>query len=399
MRILLVHNYYGSTSPSGENTVFEAERDLLRSRGNEVEEFTRHSDEIRSLGKAGAVIGAVTTPWNPASASDIRRAVETFSPDVVHVHNTFPLISPAIFHAIPERTARVMTLHNYRLLCPAAIPMREGRLCTDCIQTRSVAPALRHGCYRGSRLATVPLALSVALHRRLGTWDEQVDAFIALSGFQRDIMVEGGLPAEKVHLKPNFVAGPSEVCRWKDRPGYVVFVGRLSEEKGLRTLLQAWRDWGAQATELRIVGNGPLRNELESFARELKVSFLGYLSAEQTRQQIARADLLVLPSEGVESFGMVVCEALAHGTPAVVSRLGPLPSLVMEGGCGMVFEAGNAPDLLSKIQAALADRVLLERMGGLARDVYERRYTQERGYDLLLDIYQLALARKEERLR
>lgn len=399
MKVLLVHNYYGSASPSGENIVFEAERDLLRSNGHEVESFTRHSDEIRSRGVAGVVIGAFATPWNPISARDIQRAVDAFSPDVVHVHNTFPLISPAIFHAIPTHTARVLTLHNYRLLCPAAIPMREGRLCTECIAKRSVEPALRYGCYRGSRIATAPLAVSVALHRRIGTWTQQVDAFIALSEFQRDLMVDGGLPAAKLHVKPNFVVGPAEVCPWTERPGYVVFVGRLSEEKGLRTLLRAWCDWGAQAPELRIIGEGPLRNELEGMAHGLRVSFFGQLQAEQAKQHIAHAHLLVLPSEGVESFGMVVCEALAHGTPAVVSRRGPLPSLVEDGGCGLVFEPGNAKDLLDVVQPAFADRALLERLGSAAREAYERRYTPERGHDLLLNVYQRALAQKDARLQ
>ena len=164
MRILLVHNFYGSAAPSGENQVFEAEKVLLQSRGHEVAEFTRHSDEIRGPGVWGSIKGAAATRWNPWAAQAIRRAVARFLPDVVHVHNTFPLISPSIFHALAGMgVARVLTLHNYRLFCPAAIPMRAGQVCTDCLDRRSVLPALQHGCYRNSRLATVPLAFMTGI--------------------------------------------------------------------------------------------------------------------------------------------------------------------------------------------------------------------------------------------
>ena len=159
MKVLLVHNFYGSAAPSGENQVFEAEKALLQSRGHEGAEFARHSDEIRGQGVWGTVRGAAATPWNLRSAQAIRQAVARFLPDVVHVHNTFPLISPSIFHALAGKgVARVLTLHNYRLFCPAAIPMRAGKVCTDCLDQRSVLPAFQHGCYRDSRLATLPLA-------------------------------------------------------------------------------------------------------------------------------------------------------------------------------------------------------------------------------------------------
>jgi glycosyltransferase involved in cell wall biosynthesis len=181
-------------------------------------------------------------PW---SARAIRQAVARFLPDVVHVHNTFPLISPSIFHALAGTgVARVLTLHNYRLFCPAAIPMRAGQVCTDCLDRRSVLPALQHGCYRNSRLATVPLALNVALHRAAGTWAHQVDAFIALTEFQRQRVVDAGLPASRVFVKPNFYPGNPAVVPWGQRQPYVVFAGRLTAEKGVATLIRAWQLWG-----------------------------------------------------------------------------------------------------------------------------------------------------------
>ena len=184
LKILLVHNFYSSAVPSGENQVFEAEKRLLLQYGHEVQEFIRRSDEIRGDRILGTLRGAVATPYNPFMAASIKKKVKDFKPDIVHVHNTFPLISPAIFHSIGHSAARVLTLHNYRLICPSAIPMRDGKICTDCFGSHWPLPSVQHGCYRNSRIATLPLAASVALHWALGTWKHQVDAFISLSEFQ-----------------------------------------------------------------------------------------------------------------------------------------------------------------------------------------------------------------------
>jgi len=392
MKVLLVHNFYGSEAPSGENVVFEAEKALLERRGHTVRAFTRHSDEIRGQGLHGAIKGAAAVPWNPFAAAALRKVVDDFQPDVVHAHNTFPLISPAVFHAIGPRAARVLTLHNYRLLCPAAIPMRDGKVCTDCIQRRSVLPALQHGCYRGSRLATVPLAMNVALHRRIGTWQHQVDAFVALSEFQKQVMTQGGLPPAKLHVKPNFYAGDPLVAPFQQRLDYVVFVGRLGQEKGVHTLIEAWRRWGENAPELRLVGDGPLREQLQKQAQGLRVRFMGQVPANEAQAQIANARLLVLPSECFEGFPMVVREAFAFGTPVAVSRLGPLPSIVDHGVNGVVFEPANAASLLSAVQSALVDSAALAAMAFGARQAFDVLYNEQANYQMLMDIYQQAIA-------
>lgn len=394
MKVLLAHNFYGSAAPSGENQVVDIERTLLESRGHEVMAFSRHSDQIRSQGIWGAIKGAAATPWNPWSAQAIRQAVASFRPDVVHVHNTFPLISPSIFHALAGTgVARVLTLHNYRLFCPAAIPMRAGRVCTDCLDTRSVLPALQHGCYRNSRLATVPLALNVALHRGLGTWTKQVDAFIALSDFQRQRMVAGGLPSERVFVKPNFYPGNPAVVQWAQRKPYVVFAGRLTAEKGVAALVRAWQLWGADAPELRVLGDGDLRAELTDLARGLPVRFMGQVSALAAQQQIAEAGLLVLPSECFEGFPMVVREAFAFGTPVAVSDIGPLPSIVQHGESGVVFEAGNPASLLREIRGAWTAPGVLPALGNGARAAFEAHYTEKSNYQTMIRIYQRAIER------
>lgn len=390
MRVLMVHNYYGSSAPSGENKVFESEVALLRSRGNDVLEFCRNSDEIRKQGVLGVARGAFSTPWNPFAARKLLKVIEVFVPDVVHAHNTFPLISPAIFRAVGARAGRVLTLHNYRLFCPAAIPMRAGEVCTDCLDTSSIVPALRHRCYRGSRLATMPLALNVALHRRVGTWEREVDAYVALTEFQRAVMVGAGLPLDRVHVKPNFYPGHPIVLPWESRGPYVVFAGRLGPEKGVETLLHAWRLWGAKAPELRLVGDGELRSKLKEMALGLPVRFLGQLSEEEAQAQIAQARLLVLPSECFEGFPMVIREAFAFGTPVAVSDLGPLPSIATQGVSGLVFKASSPEALFHCVQQAWEVPGYLEKLGFGARTEFELKYNEDANYQTLMGVYDKA---------
>lgn len=394
MRVLVVHNLYGSAAPSGENEVFRAERQLLVDHGHEVEAFVRDSDEIRNGGFAGTVKGALAVPWNPWSMRALRSHVDRFRPDVVHVHNTFPLISPSIFHGLEGRCARVLTLHNYRLFCAAAIPLRDGRPCTDCLDRRSPWPGLRHGCYRGSWLATLPLAAGIALHRVAGTWTSRVDAFIALTTFQQDIMVAAGLPAARVHVKPNFYPGHPVPIAWQQREPCAVFAGRLTPEKGVATLVEAWNRWGDAAPELRIIGDGPLRPQLEAaLVAGSRVRFLGQRPAAEARQEIAAARLLVLPSECFEGFPMVLREAFAFATPVAVSAIGPLPSLVDSGRAGLTFEPGRPDSLHTTVRAAWSDPVRLQTLGERARERFERLYTEDTNHQQLMVIYNAALTR------
>lgn len=396
MKILLVHNFYGASAPSGENQVVETERALLLGHGHEVEMFTRYSDEIRGQGLFGIIKGAAATPWNPWMAQSIRKLVERFQPDIVHIHNTFPLISPSIFHAIGRRSVRVLTLHNYRLFCPAAIPMRDGKVCTECLVRQTVWPGLRYGCYRNSRLATIPLALNIALHRWLKTWSKEVDGFITLSDFQRQQMINAGLPAERVYVKPNFYPGTPNVIPWQQRRPCVLFAGRLTPEKGVRTLVQAWLQWGEQAPELRIAGDGPLREELENLAAgqsTVPIRFLGQLRGEAAQSEIAHARLLVLPSEWFEGFPMVVREAFAFGTPAAVSDIGPLPSIVKDGVNGVVFPPGVVNSLVRIIRQLWDAPVTLKKLAIGARASFESLYTEEINYQILMDIYEKGMAR------
>ena len=395
MKILLAHNFYGSQAPSGENAVYEAERDLLRARGHEVLEFTRRSDEIRGRGAAGLLQGAFSTVWNPFSAEGLRRLIRRVRPDILHAHNTFPLISPSIYWAAHGlRVATVLTLHNYRTFCAAGIPLREGLPCTLCLDKKSVIPALRFGCYRGSRLATLPMASAIALHRSLGTWQHQIDAFIALTTFQRDKMVAAGLPAAKVHVKPHFYATPPVPLRWEERENKVVYLGRLGVEKGLNFLLDAWYLWGSEAPHLEIIGDGPdhslLKAKIIATGMQEKISLVGQVAFADAQRRLAKARLLILPSICYEGFPMVIREAFALGVPVAGSRLGSIPCIIEEKRTGVLFTPGDARDLLRATQEVWADSSALSRIAHAARFEFERKYSAAENFASLMAIYAAA---------
>jgi glycosyltransferase involved in cell wall biosynthesis len=401
MRIVLAHNFYGSEAPSGENLVFQAERDLLRARGHEVLEFTRHSDDLRRRGALGLLHGAVAAPFNVAALARLRRLLRRERPDVLHVHNTFPLLSPAIYHAargLPVAT--LLTLHNFRTFCASALLLREGRPCTLCLDRRSAWPGLRHGCYRGSRAATLPLAATIALHRALGTWTRQVDAFIALTAFQRELLVGAGLPAEAVHVKPNFHPSPPVPSPWAGRPARALFVGRLAPEKGVGLLLDAWAGWG-DAPELVVVGDGPERARLEARAAALglapRVRFTGQVPPAEVEAHLLASRLLIVPSIWFEGFPLVIREALAAGVPVAASRIGSLEDIVEPGATGLLFEPGDPADLTRQVSAAWADQAALGAMAARARAAFEANYTADACADALADIYRRARARREAR--
>lgn len=389
MKILLVHNHYGSDTPSGENRVFELERDLLAKNGHQVETFEYHSDSLRKKGAWGLIEGAALTPWNPFSAQKLKERIKCFQPSIVHAHNTFPIISPSVFSAA-KGTARVLTLHNYRLVCPAGIPMRNGVTCTECIDTTSVWPAIRYGCYRSSRSATLPLAINVALHRWRGTWIHELERFIALTDFQREILAGAGLPRDKIAVKPNFFPGMPSIVPYSERPNRIVVVGRISREKGVEDLVEAWRGWDS-APEVRIVGDGPMRSELERRASGTpKISFIGSVSSYEAEHEIAQARLLLVPSRCIEGFPMVLRESFAFGTPVGVTNLGALPSLV-KGADGIVFEAANPTDLRHKVEERWGDSARMVRMSAASSSLFQKYYSEKVNYEMLLQIYEQAL--------
>jgi len=385
----VVHNSY--QRPGGEDAAVSAEYQLLRARGHKVVSYRRSNDELKQMSKAEQLFLVKDIVYCSESKREVHELVAKEQPDVVHVHNTFIMISPSIYDACSELNVPVVqTLHNFRLLCPGWTLARDGQVCEECVD-HGLWRSVIHGCYRDSSLMTSAVALMLQVHRKRGTWRDQVDGYVALSHFARHKFIDGGLPAGKLHVKPNFVfPDPQE----REKPGgYALFVGRLSHEKGLPILLQAWAKLHSKVP-LLIVGDGPLRQSLESDAvnRNLTdVSFMGWLSPEETRLAIKNACFTILPSMCYEGFPMSIAESFACGTPVLCSALGGMQEIVESGRSGLHFAAGDADQLAGAVEWAWTHHSRLADMGREARRQYENKYTAERNYTRLMEIYQLAM--------
>jgi glycosyltransferase involved in cell wall biosynthesis len=381
IRVLVVHNAYQHRG--GEDTVVESEIALLRSHGHAVETWFRSNDDVAGMSSFSL---ARTTLWSSRTQHDLAEVVSRFRPDVIHVHNTFPLISPSLYWAAERAGVPVVqTLHNFRLMCLNALFLREGKVCEDCmghLPWRGVARA----CYRESRAASAALAGMLTLHRGLGTYRNKVARYIALNGFCRDKFIEGGLPAERVVVKPNFV--DFDVPESVPRSG-LLFVGRLSVEKGVATLAAAMARLPGAA--LRVAGDGPEAQLLDGVAG---VSRLGSLSGEVVRQEMSSAAALVVPSIWYENFPRTIVEAFACGLPVIASRIGALADIVRDGETGLLFESGNPRDLADKMAWAQANPEQMAEMGRKARMQYEAEFSAEVNYLRLMEIYAGVLAEK-----
>jgi len=382
MKILLVHNKY--QQPGGEDQVFAAEAALLEAHGHQVLLYGVHNDQVASM---NPVTLAGSTIWNRSSYRRLRSLVSRERPQLVHFHNTLPLISPAGYYAAKaEGVPVVQTLHNYRLLCPNALFFRDGHVCEDCQGKLVPWPGVFHACYRGSRPASAAVATMLTAHRGLRTWTEQVDVYIVTTEFAREKFVRGGLPAEKLIVKPNFLHPAPDPGEARD--AYALFVGRLSAEKGVDTLLAAWKRSGI-LMPLKIVGDGPLSNVVANALGALeRVEWLGRQPRERVLALMKGASVLVFPSTCYENFPVTILEAFATGLPVIASDLGGMSSLIDHGRTGLRFRPGDPEDLAAKVGWALAHPVELAGMRRGVRAEFEARYTAERNYRMLMEIYE-----------
>jgi glycosyltransferase involved in cell wall biosynthesis len=385
MKIIIAHNRY--TQPGGEDIVVEQERALLARAGHSVIRYERSNDEFDRASPLTKIRSASQTIWSSAIFSEFQKILVEERPDVVHVHNTWAAISPAIYWACRQALVPVVqTLHNFRLLCPAGTFYRNGQICTECLQ-QTLLRSVAHRCYHDSLSHTSVLAAMLTTHRALGTYRESVDRYIALTEFAREKYVAGGIPADRIVVKPNFLASDPHPSPC---PGEgAIFVGRLTEDKGCWTLLHAWQQLSPSVV-LQIVGEGALHSQLETYAsanRVRNVQFCGLLPREEVLARIKRSALLILPSEWYELFPMTLIEAFACGVPVLVSNSPGLRSIVPDGYVGRLFQTGSASDLAQKVGEMLLDRGSLSRMARNAREEFERKYTASRNYPLLMEIY------------
>lgn len=386
MRILIAHNAYQQRG--GEDVVVEAEAAMLQQAGHAVRLFSLSNERIVGMGRLAL---ARETVWSRESARALREAAVAHRAELIHVHNTFPLMSPSIYWAAARAGIPVVqTLHNFRLLCLNALFMREGQVCEDCLGKLPLQGVVR-GCYRDSRPASAVLGGMLALHRALGSYRNKVARFIALSEFCRDKYIEGGLPAERIVVKPNFTSvdlAPLDDGTAQNRPRHgFLFAGRLSAEKGLDGLLAAVSR--VPAAQLEVAGDGPAAAAL--VGRE-RVTALGALSRVALLGAMQRALAVVVPSVWQEPFGLVVIEAFACGTPVIASRIGSLPGMVEHGRNGLLFTPGDVGALAEQLAWAIAHPVQMAEMGRRAREDHARLYTPAANHTRLMQIYRDALA-------
>ncbi|MET9730175.1 glycosyltransferase [Streptomyces sp. NPDC006458] len=392
MHVLVVHNRYASAQPSGENKVVDQEVALLRGAGHRVGVFERRSDDIGARSLLGKAAIPLLVPWNPAVRAELAARLRAERPDVVHVHNVFPLLSPAVLAACADTgVPAVATLHNYTQVCPPGTLQRDGRPCAECVGSAPL-PAVRHGCYRGSRLATVPLAVSLSVNRR--RWWSGVERFLCISAAQRDVLVRSGMPAERLAVKHNFVPDPA--ARREGAGEHLLYLGRLAEAKGVRLLMAAWDEIAASGgvgVPLVIAGTGPLEAEVAAWAADRDdVRYVGLYDPAQCRQAIARSVAVVAPSTWLEAFGLVVVEAMAAGVPVVAAGHGAFVELVEDGVTGLLHRPGEPASLASRLRRITAGPARNREMGKAARRRYEQDFSPAVGLERLVEEYRTAIA-------
>jgi glycosyltransferase involved in cell wall biosynthesis len=393
MKIVIVHNSY--QQPGGEDVVFEQESKMLENAGHRVIAYRRSNWEVEAYPRLRRLELAGRAVWSPDTKQQFARLLDQEKPDLVHVHNTFVMVSPSIFSACREAEVPVVqTLHNYRLYCPAATFFRDGHVCEECVD-HSLLRGIAHGCFHDSVPGTATVALMLAVHRQRQTWTRDVDCYIALTEFARNRFVRAGLPAEKIFVKPNFVyPDPSTVA--KGESNYALFVGRLSPEKRVSTMLNAWKCLATPRVPLLILGGGPQLDQLRMDSESLgltTVSFRGHVSRDETLAAINGARFLVFPSEWFENFPVTIAESFACGIPVICSRIGAMKEIVEDGRTGLHFTTGDAADLAAKVEWAWNHPERMRSMGKEARREYETKYTAEKNYPMLMEIYQHAAGR------
>jgi glycosyltransferase involved in cell wall biosynthesis len=388
MRVLLLHNRYQLAG--GEDGVVKAEKSLLEVNGHQVDLLEVSNHEIKNAWDK--VTAAVSAIYSHSAKERVSQEIEKFHPDIVHVHNFFPLLSPSIYDACREHNVPIVqTLHNYRLACPKAMPFRDGKICEDCIGQPIPWSGVVHGCYRNSRVQSSVVAAMNTWHRLRGTWQEYVDAYIVFTQFQKNKMIQAGLPTEKFHIKPNFVFDPGFLELNIHRSNYLLFVGRLSEEKGVSVLIDAYINENLDIP-LKIVGDGPLLSEIQqkvenSNAKNV-IEFLGFQDKSTVLSLMRDAQFLIFPSIWYEGFPLTIAEAFACGLPVIAPKLGGMAEIVDNEVNGLHFAAGNSAELAAKIQWAITHRESMNLMGNHARLKYESQYTPNTNYQQLIEIYQ-----------
>jgi glycosyltransferase involved in cell wall biosynthesis len=384
MNILVVHNSY--QEPGGEDVVVDQEVAMLRDAGHRVVEYRRSNAELNELGVLEKVALGKRAIWSSDTKRDLKALIAREKPEIAHIHNTFLLVSPSVYYACAEADVPVVrTLQNYRLLCPAATFFREGIPCEKCLGKTPPLPSVAYACYRDSRAQTAVVAGILTVHRLMKTWQKQVDMYIAVTDFLREKHIEGGLPPEKITVKPNTVYSDPGLRQREE--GYAMFAGRLAVEKGVRTLIGVWPE--LTGIPIKVLGDGPLIDKVRTCARQQpSIEVLGWQPHEEVFRLLKAARFLVFPSEWYEGFPLTIAEAFASGVPVIASGIGSIKEIVEDGKTGLLFTPGDTGELRRKVEWAWTHEKEMGRMGREARKEYETKYSAEQNYKMLMEIYE-----------
>lgn len=378
-RILVVHNYY--QIPGGEDTVVANEKRMLEKHGHEVILYSRNNAELKKMSFLKKILLPFTTIFNIRTYKEIKKIIKDQKIEIVHVHNTLNLISPSVYYAaIAMNVPVVQTVHNFRLLCPGATFYRNGHICEDCVKY-GLKRAVKHSCYRKSKIQTLACVISTWFHRMTGIyWKIN---YICLTEFNKNKLLElKQIKPERVFVKPNFVESIGEFIPEEKRKNQFVFAGRLDKLKGIDILFEAWKIMGSEAPKLIVCGTGPMEEWCITFINNNKVNIelKGFVQNQETRKIIANSKALILPTQWYEGFPMSIVEAFSVGTPVICSDIGNVGSVVEEGITGCKFSARSIKELVAAVEKCigLCDSTYLK---------YKEHYTESKNYDVLYKIY------------
>lgn len=387
MKVLLVHNYYRSHKPSGENVVYEREKSLLQERSDlDLICYERSTDEVAKMSAIGKATFLKNLFFDPKVYQELRALLLEEKPDIVHVHNTFPLISSAVFKAAKDlKIPVVQTLHNYRIFCANGACVRNNKACDLCLETGNLWNGVKHACYVNSRVASVPMVNMIKKYQDENVWTEEIDHFIALSEFARSKFVQAGIPKNRITIKANFCEDNGLNQKANEEKSGFLFVGRFSEDKGPHIFLEAAQK---AKVEARLIGDGPMLEHLkEKYKNEEHIKFLGSKSHQDVFREMDNAIALVLPSLCFEGFPLTIAEAFSRSLPIIASDIGSISERIERGVTGAKFEPGNSDALAQILVDGAVNPLPFFDMGLNARKEYEQKFSPEATLPQLLSIY------------
>lgn len=391
-KVLIVHNYY--QIPGGEDTVVENEKNLLLENGHEVLLYTRHNDEIKNKNIIGKLLLPLETIFSIKTYKEVKKIIKKEKIDIVHVHNTLPLVSPSVYYAAKKcKISVVQTIHNFRLLCPGATFTRDNKICEDCVE-KSLLCSVKNKCYRGSFIQSLVSAFNLGFHRRIGTY-KKVDGYIALTEFNKR-KLKTLIEEEKIFVKPNFTYFEAiEMIEVEDRK-YFLYLGRIDKLKGIDLILRAWKE--IKDEELYIVGTGPYEKEAKKYVLENKldnVRFLGFKSKGEVNNILKYSKALIIASQWYEGFPMTILESFSLGVPIIGSDVGNIGTIIDDKTNGILFKYNELGDLREKIYSLKSYR-LLEFLSYNAKKTFELKYNKNKNYIKLVEIYNIVGGKNEK---